>query len=109
MHVFTDLTNRAMIISSFGEILKLTGTSAVISLVVGVLLAAIRVSPVPVRDPPPAPAGRAGWGGGSAPSARSIGELVELTQRLGWTVCVNATPQAASWVPAGRRHPLVLA
>jgi glutamate transport system permease protein len=48
VHVFNDPTNRAMIISSFGWILKLTGTSAVISLVVGVLLAAMRVSPIPV-------------------------------------------------------------
>ena len=34
----------------------------------------------------------------AAPPARSIGELVELLQRLGWTVCVIATPQAVSWV-----------
>jgi phosphopantothenoylcysteine synthetase/decarboxylase len=34
----------------------------------------------------------------AAPPARSIGELVELTQQQGWTVCVIATPQAASWI-----------
>jgi phosphopantothenoylcysteine decarboxylase len=34
----------------------------------------------------------------AAPPARSIGELVELTQQLGWTVCVIATPRAASWI-----------
>ncbi len=34
----------------------------------------------------------------AAPPARRIGELVELTQRLGWTVCIIATPQAAEWV-----------
>jgi phosphopantothenoylcysteine synthetase/decarboxylase len=34
----------------------------------------------------------------AAPPARSIGELVELMQRLTWTVCVIATPQAAGWI-----------
>jgi phosphopantothenoylcysteine synthetase/decarboxylase len=34
----------------------------------------------------------------AAPPARRIGELVERTQRLGWRVCVIATPQAASWI-----------
>jgi phosphopantothenoylcysteine synthetase/decarboxylase len=34
----------------------------------------------------------------AAPPARSIGELVDLMQRDGWTVCVITTPQAASWV-----------
>jgi phosphopantothenoylcysteine decarboxylase len=30
--------------------------------------------------------------------ALEIGELVERTQRLGWIVCVIATPPAASWI-----------
>lgn len=34
----------------------------------------------------------------AAPPARHIGELVTLTQQLGWTVCVIATPRAASWI-----------
>jgi phosphopantothenoylcysteine decarboxylase len=34
----------------------------------------------------------------AAPPALEIGELVERTQRLGWTVCVLATPRAASWI-----------
>jgi phosphopantothenoylcysteine decarboxylase len=34
----------------------------------------------------------------AAPPALEIGELVERTQRLGWTVCVIATPRAASWI-----------
>lgn len=36
----------------------------------------------------------------AAPPARAIGELVALTQRRGWTVCVIATPQASTWVDA---------
>jgi glutamate transport system permease protein len=48
VHVFNDPANRDMVISGFGWILKLTGASAAISLVFGVLLAAMRVSPVPV-------------------------------------------------------------
>jgi phosphopantothenoylcysteine synthetase/decarboxylase len=34
----------------------------------------------------------------AAPPALEIGELVERTQRLGWTVCVLATPRAATWI-----------
>lgn len=34
----------------------------------------------------------------AAPPALEIGELVERTQRLGWTVCVIATPRAATWI-----------
>ena len=46
--VFTDPQNQDAYVSSFLLILKLTGASAVISLVVGLLLAAMRVSPIPV-------------------------------------------------------------
>ncbi|GIJ77143.1 glutamate transport system permease protein [Micromonospora phaseoli] len=48
MHVFADPTNFDAYVSGFLWILKLTGASAVIALVIGVLLAAMRVSPVPV-------------------------------------------------------------
>jgi glutamate transport system permease protein len=48
MHVFADQTNLDAYLSSFLWILKLTGASAFFSLVLGVLLAAFRVSPVPV-------------------------------------------------------------
>jgi glutamate transport system permease protein len=48
VHVFNDPANRDMVISAFGWILKLTGASAGTALVFGVLLAAMRVSPVPV-------------------------------------------------------------
>jgi phosphopantothenoylcysteine synthetase/decarboxylase len=34
----------------------------------------------------------------AAPLARRIGELVEYAQRAGWTVCVVATPRAATWM-----------
>jgi hypothetical protein len=34
----------------------------------------------------------------AAPPVLSIGEPVERAQRLGWTVCVVATPRAASWI-----------
>src|SRR2546430_4154194 len=34
----------------------------------------------------------------AAPPAQRIGELVELVQRRNWTVCVIATPRAASWI-----------
>jgi phosphopantothenoylcysteine decarboxylase len=34
----------------------------------------------------------------AAAPARGIGELVERTQRGGWTVCVVATPRAATWI-----------
>ena len=48
MHVFADPLNRDALISGFLWILKLTGASAVISLLLGTLLAAMRVSPIPV-------------------------------------------------------------
>src|SRR5687768_14438479 len=48
MHVFTDPDNQAVYLSGFRLILGLTGASAVLSLVLGVLLAAARVSPIPV-------------------------------------------------------------
>jgi len=34
----------------------------------------------------------------AAPPTRAIHQLVELLQRDGWTVCVIATPTAASWL-----------
>jgi glutamate transport system permease protein len=48
MHVFTEPTNFDAYLSGFLWILKLTGAAAVFALVLGVLLAAMRVSPVPV-------------------------------------------------------------
>jgi glutamate transport system permease protein len=48
MHVFADPTNFDAYLSGFLWILKLTGAAAVFTLVLGVLLAAMRVSPVPV-------------------------------------------------------------
>ncbi|WP_229401205.1 amino acid ABC transporter permease [Micromonospora okii] len=48
MHVFADQANLDAYLSSFLWILKLTGASAFLALVLGVLLAAFRVSPVPV-------------------------------------------------------------
>lgn len=36
----------------------------------------------------------------AAPPARDIGELVSAAQRDGWTVCLIATPQAATWIDA---------
>jgi glutamate transport system permease protein len=48
MHVFTDPKNLDAYVSGFLWILKLTGASAALALVLGVLLAAMRVSPVPV-------------------------------------------------------------
>jgi phosphopantothenoylcysteine decarboxylase len=36
----------------------------------------------------------------AAPPAREIAELVELIQRVGWSVCVIATPRAATWLDA---------
>jgi glutamate transport system permease protein len=48
MHVFTDPENQERFLSAFLLILKLTGASALAALVLGVLLAAMRVSPVPV-------------------------------------------------------------
>jgi glutamate transport system permease protein len=48
MHVFTDPENQDRFLSAFFLILKLTGASTLVALVLGVLLAAMRVSPVPV-------------------------------------------------------------
>ncbi len=48
MHVFQDPANQQAFLSAFALILKLTGVSAVLSLAYGTLLAAMRVSPVPV-------------------------------------------------------------
>jgi glutamate transport system permease protein len=48
VHVFSDPANRAAYLASVWMVLKLTGASAVFSLLAGVPLAAMRVSPVPV-------------------------------------------------------------
>ncbi|MEV4532341.1 amino acid ABC transporter permease [Asanoa sp. NPDC049518] len=48
MPVFSDPANFDAYVSGFMWILKMTGASAVLALVLGVLLAAMRVSPVPV-------------------------------------------------------------
>jgi glutamate transport system permease protein len=48
MHVFTDPENQEIYLTGFLWILRLTGASAVIALVLGVLLAGMRVSPIPV-------------------------------------------------------------
>ncbi len=48
MPVFDDPANFDAYVSGFMWILKMTGASAVLALVLGVLLAAMRVSPVPV-------------------------------------------------------------
>src|SRR5687768_6656276 len=48
MEVFQDPVNQKLFLSAFGMILKLTGASAVLALIWGVLLAAMRVSPIPV-------------------------------------------------------------
>jgi glutamate transport system permease protein len=48
MDVFSDPRNLDATVSGFLWILKLTGASAVLALVLGVLLAAMRVSPIPV-------------------------------------------------------------
>jgi phosphopantothenoylcysteine decarboxylase len=34
----------------------------------------------------------------AAPPARAIGELIALLKRRGWTICLIATPRAASWL-----------
>ncbi|MER5453812.1 flavoprotein [Micromonospora sp. NPDC002389] len=34
----------------------------------------------------------------AAPPALRIGELIDLLQEDGWTVCVTATPTAATWI-----------
>jgi glutamate transport system permease protein len=48
MDVFSDPANQAAYLSGFRLILGLTGASAVISLILGTVLAAMRVSPIPV-------------------------------------------------------------
>ncbi|MFG1604243.1 amino acid ABC transporter permease [Actinoplanes sp. NPDC049265] len=48
MDVFTDPTNVDVYVTGFLWILRLTGAAAVASLILGVILAAMRVSPVPV-------------------------------------------------------------
>jgi glutamate transport system permease protein len=48
MHVFSDPQNQEIYLTGFFWILRLTGMSAVLALVLGVLLAAMRVSPIPV-------------------------------------------------------------
>jgi glutamate transport system permease protein len=48
MHVFTDPANRELYLTGFLWILKLTAASGVVALVLGVVLAAMRVSPIPV-------------------------------------------------------------
>jgi glutamate transport system permease protein len=48
VHVFTDPANQAAYLSGFRLILGLTAASAVLSLVLGTVLAAMRVSPIPV-------------------------------------------------------------
>lgn len=48
MHVFQDSANVDLVLNGFSWILRLTLVSAVFALVLGILLAAMRVSPVPV-------------------------------------------------------------
>jgi glutamate transport system permease protein len=48
MHVFTDPDNQEIYLTGLSWILRLTGASATLALVLGVLLAAMRVSPIPV-------------------------------------------------------------
>jgi len=48
MHVFTDPANQKAFLSGFALILGLTAASAGLALILGVLLAAMRVSPIPV-------------------------------------------------------------
>jgi glutamate transport system permease protein len=48
VHVFSDPANREAWLSSFLMILKLTGAAGLLSLLWGTLLAAMRVSPIPV-------------------------------------------------------------
>jgi glutamate transport system permease protein len=48
MHVFTDPANQDLYLQGFSWIARLTGASAVFALVLGVILAAMRVSPIPV-------------------------------------------------------------
>ncbi|GGJ77444.1 glutamate ABC transporter permease [Pilimelia anulata] len=48
MEIFSDPAVQRVILTGFGWILKLTGAAGVLALVLGVLLAAMRVSPVPI-------------------------------------------------------------
>lgn len=48
MHVFTDPANQDLYLQGFFWILRLTAASAVMAVVLGVLVAAMRVSPIPV-------------------------------------------------------------
>jgi glutamate transport system permease protein len=48
MDVFTDPENQELYLIGYSWILRLTGASAVLALILGVLLAAMRVSPIPV-------------------------------------------------------------
>ncbi|HEU4422984.1 MAG TPA: amino acid ABC transporter permease [Pilimelia sp.] len=48
MDVFSDPANVDLYVTGFGWILRLTAASAVLALVLGVMLAAMRVSPIPV-------------------------------------------------------------
>jgi glutamate transport system permease protein len=48
LHVFRDPTNQKAILTAFKFIIELTAASAVFALVYGTLLAAMRVSPIPV-------------------------------------------------------------
>jgi glutamate transport system permease protein len=48
MDVFSDPQNQQLYLDGFAMILKLTGASALLALILGLLLAACRVSPVPV-------------------------------------------------------------
>jgi glutamate transport system permease protein len=48
MHVFTDPANQDLYLQGFYWILRLTAASAVMAVVLGVLVAAMRVSPIPV-------------------------------------------------------------
>jgi glutamate transport system permease protein len=48
MDVFNDPENQELFLTGFSWIIRLTGASAVLALILGVLLAAMRVSPIPV-------------------------------------------------------------
>jgi len=48
MEVFNDPENQELFLTGFSWILRLTGASAVLALILGVMLAAMRVSPIPV-------------------------------------------------------------
>ena len=52
MEVFSDPANRDVYVTGFLWILKLTAASSVFAVVLGTLLAAMRVSPVPGWEAP---------------------------------------------------------